>query len=282
MMLPEAGAVAQYPWLGISLSATAFAILVAALKRYAAAGAPHPETVRKLLHVGSGLLTLPFPLLFADVWPVLLLTGATTTFMAAVKLAPRVRRRFRHIVEAGGRTTFGELYFPVSVAAVFWLSHGRSPLLFVIPVLVLSIADAACALIGIRFGTKTYGTSNKTFEGSSAFAAAAFCCIEIPLLLWGSRGPIETLLIAVTLTLLLTLLEGTAWRGLDNLFIPIGGFFALQGLLALDVIQLQFWIAMTLALVGVVAIGLGTGSRGGSSTGRRNVSRGKTLAAGLS
>jgi phytol kinase len=281
MIALEPGGVAQYTWLGISLSATAFAMLVAALKLYAAAATPHPETVRKLLHVGAGLLTLPFPFLFADVWPVLLLTGGTTIFLAAVRLAPRVRCRFRNVVEVSSRTTFGELYFPVSVAVVFWLSHGQSALLFVIPILVLSIADAACALIGIRFGTRTYGSSNKTLEGSGAFAVAAFCCIEIPLSVWGSRRPIETLLISSTLALLLTLLEGTAWRGLDNLFIAIGGFFALQGLLVLDVNMLQFWILMTLALAAVIVMGLGTGSRGGSPTGRGDAPQRGTLATEL-
>ena len=37
------------------------------------------------------------------------------------------------------------------------------------------------------------------------------------------------------MALLVMLLEGSAWRGLDNLFIPIGGFFLLQAYLPLDV-----------------------------------------------
>ena len=34
------------------------------------------------------------------------------------------------------------------------------------------------------------------------------------------------------------LLEGSAWRGLDNLFIPIGGYFLLHAYVPMDVAML--------------------------------------------
>ena len=58
----------------------------------------------------------------------------------------------------------------------------------------------------------------------------------------------ETLLISLILAFLVMLLEGCAWRGLDNLFIPIGGFFLLRAYLGMDT------AALTLRLVVIVAI----------------------------
>jgi phytol kinase len=268
MIAPASAFLWQHPWAGIALAAASFGALVAALKWYAFGATAHPETRRKLLHVGSGLLTLPFPFLFADVWPVLLLTGSTAVFLAAVKFLPPGRRRFGGILPGVGRTTFGELYFPTAVALIFWLSHGEHPIMFVVPVLVLSIADAGSAVIGMRYGTTPYGSAHKTIEGSLAFAVVAFVCIYLPLLVWGpSRGSgqgvgqIEAVLIALTLALAVTLIEGVARRGRDNLFIPVGTYFILGALLDLDIPGLQLWLVIVVALVGLIVMRVGSTQR---------------------
>ena len=239
------------PWIAIASAMAAFLGLFAGLKLYARFAKPHPEALRKLLHTGSGLLTLSFPFLFDELWPVFLLTGATTILLATVKFSPWWHRRLGHVVDGVQRTTLGEIYFPISVAIVYWLSFGQTPLLFVIPVLVLTLADATGALVGMRYGLSHYVGANKTFEGSAAFAVVAFFCIHVPLLLWGEVGRTETLLIAATLALVVMLLEGSAWRGLDNLFIPIGGFFLLRTYLPLDVPALivRFLVVLTLVVL---------------------------------
>ena len=72
------------------------------------------------------------------------------------------------------RATFGELYFPLSVAWLFWLTCGDDPLLFVIPILMLTLADAAAAVVGARYGLTPYIGAGKSLEGSAAFAVVAF------------------------------------------------------------------------------------------------------------
>jgi phytol kinase len=242
------------PWIAIASAMVAFLALFGVLKGYARLARPHPEAVRKLLHTGSGLLTLSFPFLFDEVWPVWLLTGATAILLAAVKFLPWLHRRLGSVVDGVDRTTLGEIYFPIAVAIVFWLSFGQTPLLFVIPVLVLTLADATCALVGMRYGLSHYVGANKTFEGSVAFAVVAFFCIHVPLLIWSDVGRAETLLISATLALVVMLLEGSAWRGLDNLFIPIGGFFLLRAYLPLDVEALLVRFLVVLALVALVIL----------------------------
>lgn len=242
------------PWIGIALAMAAFLALFAGLQMYSRLMRPHPEALRKLLHTGSGLLTLTFPFLFEAVWPVLLLTGATAILLATVKFSRFWRGRLGHVVSGVSRTTLGEIYFPIAVAVVYWLSLGQTPLLFVIPILVLTLADATCALVGMRYGLSHYVGANKTFEGSAAFAVVAFFCIHVPLLVWSDVGRIETLLISATLALLVMLLEGSGWRGLDNLFIPVGGYFLLRAYLPLDAAGLAARFVVVLALVTLVVL----------------------------
>lgn len=251
-MIAVFDAVAARPWIAIIVFLAAFLALVAALILVSRLRAPHPEVTRKLLHTGSGLLTLLFPFLFSELWPVLLLTAGSALMVGVLKLVPAARRHSGRMVDGVGRTTWGEIYFPISVAVVFWLSMGQSPLLFCIPILVLTLADATGAVIGMRYGTIQYTGAAKSLEGSVAFVVVAFFCVHVPLLLWGSVGRLESLLIAITLALIVMLLEGSAWRGLDNLFIPIGGFYLLRAYLPMSSEDLLPRLVVTLALLGVV------------------------------
>jgi len=212
-------------------------------------GQPDSENLRKALHVGSGLLTLTFPFLFVDLWPVLLLTSLSAVMIAALKWLRPVRALLGGVIGGDDRATLGEIYFPIAVAGVFWLAQGRSPLLFCVPILVLTLADATSALIGIRYGRLKYVGAAKSLEGSVAFAVVAFFCIDVPLTVWSDVGRVETLLIASTLALLVMLLEGSAWRGLDNLFVPFGVFFVLRIWLDLDAAALLGRFLLTVLLV---------------------------------
>ena len=186
---------------------------------------PHPELLRKLLHVGMGLVVLTFPWLFDRAWPVLLLTGVAAVALGAVKLLPALRDGIGTVVTAVHRPSLGEVCFPIAVGLLFLLSGGDK-MLFVVPMLIMTLADAVAALIGITYGKVRYVTSDglKSAEGSIAFFAIAFLSVHIPLLLFTNVGRTETLLIAVILGVLSMLLEAIAWRGLDNLLIPLGAF----------------------------------------------------------
>ena len=237
------------PWAAVAAFLVAFVALLGGIMLHRRFWSPHPEITRKALHAGSGLLTLSFPFLFRELWPVLLLTAGSAAIIAVLKFLPAARRRFGRVVDDVERTTLGELYFPMAVAVVFWLARGRSPLLFCVPMLVLTLADATGALIGLRYGLTRYTGGHKSFEGSLAFAVVAFLCVHVPLLLWSDTGRAETLMIAATLALLVMLLEGTAWRGLDNLFLPIGGFFLLRAYLPMSAAELLPRLLVTVGLV---------------------------------
>lgn len=236
-------------WLAIGAALAGFLLLFAGLQIYSRVTTTRPETTRKAFHIGSGMLTLAFPFLFRATWPVLLLTGASAVLIAAVTFLPALRDRLGRVTNRVERPTLGELYFPLSVALLFWLTLGQHPLLFVIPILMLTFADATCALVGGRYGMTRYIGGSKSLEGSIAFVVVAFFCVHVPLLLWSDIGRVESLLISSTLALLVMLLEGSAWRGLDNLFIPIGGYFLLRAYMPMDVATLTSRLMITVALV---------------------------------
>lgn len=245
---------ADRPWLAVGVALVAFGALILVLLIYSRAGSPDSERVRKMFHVGSGLLTLAFPFLFVDLWPVLILTGLSAALVAAIQILPSMRRQMASVLGGERRMTFGEVTFPISVALVFWIARRDTPLLYCIPILVLTLADATGAIVGKRFGRHKFTGASKSLEGSIAFVVVAFFCVAAPLELSGGLDHVKTLLIAVTLALLVMLLEGSAWRGLDNLFIPIGGCLLLRVWLGLDVNALLARFLVTVALVAVVLI----------------------------
>jgi phytol kinase len=242
------------PWVAVAVVFSGFLALLAGLEICVRYTGIEPETSRKLLHTGSGALTLSFPFLFHELWPVLLLTGAGALLMFGIKFLPALRTQLGGVANRVERVTFGEVYFPLSVALLFWLTRESHVLLFVIPVLMLTLADATGAMIGHRYGMTRYFGASKSLEGSIAFVIVAFLCVHVPLLLWSDTGRAECLLTAATLGLLVMLLEGSSGRGLDNVLIPIGGYFLLRFYLSLDATALLLHLLVTVALVALLLL----------------------------
>lgn len=239
------------PWLGIGLVLAVLLGLIAGLRQACRTWPLHPEIPRKLLHVGMGLVTLAFPWLFAAVWPVWVIAGFAAALLGAIKLLAPLRQRLGGVVDGVARASLGDLYFPISVALVFHLTFGH-PVLYCIPILLLTLADAVAALIGVFYGHLHYDSAGnrKSAEGSLAFFTVAFFSTHVPLLLFTDTGRVESLLLGATIGLLVMLIEAVAWRGLDNLLVPLGAYFLLTGYLPKSVIELS---VLLLATVGWVA-----------------------------
>ena len=237
-------------WLGVAAVLLALALLVLVIQSLGKFVSIQPELSRKTVHVGMGLVCLSFPWLFHEKWPVFVLALIATSGLAAIRFIPKWERRFGSVLGGVERNSFGEFYFPIAVAMVFYLS-GSDPLLFVIPVLTLTLADSVGALIGIRYGLSPYQTDEgfKSAEGSIAFFIVAFLSCHVPLLLFSGTGRAETLLISLTAGFVVMLLEAIAWRGQDNLIVPLGMFFLLRLFLPLDLHALGLRLAVIVGLV---------------------------------
>ena len=57
-------------WTGIAVMLLALALLLGAVRIYQRRFSPEPEIPRKIMHLLMGLLTLSFPWLFSQRWPV--------------------------------------------------------------------------------------------------------------------------------------------------------------------------------------------------------------------
>lgn len=237
------------PLAGIALVLAAFGALFVVLR--IAGRRLDPELVRKLMHVGMGLVSLSFPWLFNSPWPVLALAGAASVTLLSIRLSSVMKREFGGVLHAVSRESFGEFFYTVGVAALFVLSHGDA-LLYSIPLLTLTFADATAALVGLRYGSVRYATPDgvKSLEGSLACFGVAFLCVHVPLLLFSPIGRLESLLIAIILGVLVMLVEAIAWQGLDNLTIPLAGFALLSNFVHLDAAAL----AIRLGVVVVLAV----------------------------
>lgn len=251
------------PWAAMALVAGTLAAMLLGLR--ALRGRAHVEVLRKLVHVGMGLVTLTFPWLFVDSWPVITLAIGASLLLLLLRrgtpagwggpAAQALREKLGGVVDGVARNSLGEIYFPIAVAVLFFLARGDA-VAFCVPLLLLTLSDAVAALIGVRYGALRYTTDEgqKSWEGSIAFFVTAFLSVHIPLLLFTNIGRAECLYIGLILGLLVMLLEASAWGGLDNLFIPLGGYLLLQAFRNLEAPALGWRLAVTLALVAFALI----------------------------
>ncbi|MCC5788889.1 MAG: hypothetical protein JJT75_04595 [Opitutales bacterium] len=254
--------------LAISAIALFLLLLLVALSVIKKAGQTGSETTRKVVHIGLGLICLSFPWVFSSFLPVLLLCVISLVFLLYVR---REDSGLRGVLHGVSRESHGDLYFPIAVTLLFFL-HTDPIIQYIIPLLLLTLADAMGALIGVRYGKSHYTTDDglKSVEGSVAFFLIAFLSTHIVLLLGTDTGRLESLLISVIIGLLVMLVEAISWRGLDNLFIPLGAYLLLDVYLQMGAADLGLRIFI-LAVIGLFFLLLA----------QRSFARSGTLLAGL-
>lgn len=244
---------------GILLVLGVLGMLLALLRGLKRRWRIHGELTRKGVHLGMGLVCSAFPWIFSGAGPVFLLAGLSLLGLWAVRVLPPLRTRFLPVLGGHERQSLGEYLFPVGIAVVFALSQG-DPILYCIPVLILTIADALGALVGLRYGLSKYSTDEgeKSAEGSLAIFVSAFLIAHVPLLLLTQTGRAESVLTALSIGLLVTVIEAICWKGIDNLVLPLSVYFLLLFYPALGVSEL---LARTFVLLGLVAFTLLTRRR---------------------
>jgi phytol kinase len=246
--------------LGIAIVLAAFGGFLGGLRLYQKWASPHPELLRKVLHVGMGLVAVSFPWLFDASWPVLLLGALSVAGMLAMRMVKVLNESIGLVVSGVGRVSLGEIYFPLAIAVQWHIylftEFEHRTLLYCVPLMLLTVADAAAALVGVNYGSLLYPTSDgaKSTEGSLAFFLCAFLCVHVPLLLGSNTGRLETLLIALLLALVAMLFEAIAWAGLDNLVLPLVGYLLLRIYLGLSVAELEMRLAVTAGLMAFVVL----------------------------
>src|SRR5437868_3151074 len=110
------------PWPAMALVLAVLGGLLVGLRLVQRVASPHPELTRKLVHMGMGLVTLTFPWLFDEAWPVLTLAGLSVVLLLSLRLVKVLRSGLGSVLGGVGReSSLGEVYFPVAVAVLFVL-----------------------------------------------------------------------------------------------------------------------------------------------------------------
>lgn len=186
------------------------------------------EVTRKLVHTGTGLLALLFPLLLGSHWWVLLLCTAF-----ALILLCSVRFNRLQSINAIDRRSAGSLAYPAAVYICYlsYQYHGHQLIHYYLPILVLAISDPLAALCGRKWPWAPYriGRSPKTVLGSLVFFGSA---LLVAILSWqylyGTGLLAGNLPAFAAIALLATVAEAVSPNGYDNLSVP---FAVILGLL---------------------------------------------------
>ena len=181
---------------------------------------PPVEWTRKFTHIAGGSIAMSFPWVFESPASVAILS---TSFISILWVSNRFG--WLKSVHEVGRKSFGDLFFPLAIFILFFLSN-QTPMIYCISLSALVVSDALAALVGKKYGRLHYQIflSKKSLEGSIAFFASIFCMAYTLLFLFSPMDPLTRFLITFQMGVLVTLIEAVSTRGLDNLLVPIGTF----------------------------------------------------------
>ena len=210
--------------LGLVLASVATLLAVmAAVKLVGRRYSWSAELQRKCVHVATGLYALTLPLTFSERWPVIVLIGLAGTVMLVLRQPRFAGTGLGSTLHGVERKSYGELLLALSVGLVFCFSIDR-PVLFVLPITVLTLSDAAAAMVGTRYGRRIFAVEagTKSLEGVTMFFLVTWIVATVILLLMTDIGRGNVVLLSVVIAAFGALVEADSWRGFDNLFVPVG------------------------------------------------------------
>jgi len=202
------------------------------------------ESQRKAVHVGVGVHAMLLPLLLTREGFLVFagLAGGALLVLRIPGIASDGIGASLHSVE---RRSWGDFLFLIAVTLLFVLSPGH-PALYVLPIAVLTLSDAAAALVGTEYGRLRFGGDDriKSVEGSVTFFVVTWITAVVILQLATEIPRPNVIWLATLVSVFATYVEADSWRGLDNLFVPVGIF-----------VLLHTWSASAPAVLAVLTAG---------------------------
>lgn len=177
------------------------------------------ELTRKWSHIGTGLLTMLFPVMLTSHWWVLMLCSSFLILLISSR-----KFGFLKSINAVDRETLGSLLYPVAVYFCFIIYEWKDDLAyFYLPILTLALCDPLAALVGKRWpmGKFHIGRNHKTLAGCFAFLIGS---ILLTLAIYSKTIQTETFnafSIALVVAIPATIAEALSTKGYDNLTIPL-------------------------------------------------------------
>lgn len=229
------------------------------------------ELQRKVVHMTTGLYALTLPFTFSEAWPVLALCALALVVMVIMRQPAFSSSKIGSTIHSVARTSYGEILLAISVGFLFFFST-EQPVLFVLPMLVLTFSDAVAALTGVHYGRRLFAVESgtKSLEGVVMFFLCTFVLSLITLLLMTDISRQSVIVISLILAIFGAQIEADSWRGFDNFFVPVGIHLFLQNnlnaphsdllasaLLYIAILSLLLWAAPRLNLTNQSARGYG-------------------------
>ena len=179
------------------------------------------EASRKVAHIAGGLLALLLPEIFQSHLTVAVLG----IFLFGVLLITK-SLGVMNSVHSVQRKTAGELYFPLSLGAIFVLSSltGRMDL-YTPSVLALALGDSMAWFVGSRYGKYHYSFfgEKKSLEGSIGITVVCGVIASVALILhFASYAFFSFITFGMLTGALLAIVEAMSPRGTDNFTVPLG------------------------------------------------------------
>ena len=211
------------------------------------------ELQRKCVHVAIGLYALTLPLTFSERWPVVVLAALGVIVLLVLRRPRFAQGGISAAVHGVKRTSYGELLLALSVGFIFCFSLEK-PILFVLPVAVLTLSDTAAAMVGTRYGRKLFAVEagTKSLEGVAMFFLVTWIVAMVLLLLMTDISRVNVVLLSLAVAAFGALVEADSWRGFDNLFVPVGIHLFLARYLEADPLTLM--LLTTAFIVALFAI----------------------------
>jgi phytol kinase len=192
-------------------------------------GRAAPESTRKLVHAGAGVLAIPLPWIFSTSLPVLVMG----IFFTAALLYTRRGGHLKSVHDVE-RVSLGEIIYPAAIYLSFVLTVDQGQrALFPIPILALAFADAVAGLAGMRYGRHIFTVfgQKRSLEGSLAFLLTCTITTLAVLTIGTDLGTGRALAVAAAVGLTGAVLEAVSIFGSDNVTVPVGVSLVLLRLL---------------------------------------------------
>jgi len=173
---------------------------------------------RIMVHISTGTIVALAPLLFsARWWP----AGVASVVLVAMIVS--IRRGWLPAIHAARPASRGTMWFAVSTL-LFYLLAWKEPFLVTIPLLAMTFADAAGAVIG-EFRQNTIrlpvAFGEKTWDGSIGVFVFAGFTVSLGWEAFGLGSTGEALLVGLACAPVVAGTEALCRRGIDNLAVPL-------------------------------------------------------------
>jgi len=216
------------PLINIIIMGAAFLVLFAVAEYLYHKLKVKAEITRKIVHFGTGILTLLFPVMLNEHWYVLILCSS---FVIILLLS--LKYNMLKSVNAIDRVSRGSIAYPVAVYCCYYFyeHYGYDYLYYYIPILILAISDPVAALIGKRYpyGKYKVGSGHKTIMGSSMFflSTLILCFMLFAPKLMADESVLKRAIACSFIALTTTIAEAFTGKGYDNISIPFSALFTL-------------------------------------------------------